>query len=38
VDWSRQPDRQQVLEDLCHRCTWRPNGALVELNGGGTHG
>jgi DNA-binding response OmpR family regulator len=30
VDWPAHEDRRQLVEDLCHRCAWSADGALVE--------
>lgn len=32
VDWQgAQAERRQAIEDLCERCVWRADGALVEV-------
>ena len=34
VDLSPASDRRQMLEDLCRRCVWNGDGALVECGNG----
>jgi DNA-binding response OmpR family regulator len=34
VNWMEHPDKQMVIEDLGHACTWSTSGAIVECHHG----